>query len=109
MSVVEMLLTIFCSVLASSGLWSIIMYILQKKDKDDPKTKMILGLGHDRIMSLGTYYLDRHQQNGSGITSDEYENLHDYLYEPYKALGGNGSARRVIDEVKKLPIINHQS
>lgn len=34
------------------------------------------------------------------------ENLNTYLYEPYKKLGGNGSALRVMQEVNKLPIRN---
>ena len=27
-----------------------------------------------------------------------------YLYEPYEEMGGNGSARRVMEEVRKLPM-----
>ena len=38
------------------------------------------------------------------ITRDEYENLYDYLYKPYEAMGGNGSAKQVMEHVKKLPI-----
>lgn len=38
------------------------------------------------------------------ITQDEYENLHDYLYVPYKENDGNGSGDRVMAEVQKLPI-----
>ena len=55
----------------------------------------------DRIMYLGMRYIDR-----GWITQDEYENLNTYLYEPYKKLGGNGSALRVMQEVNKLPIRN---
>ena len=43
------------------------------------------------------------QKRGS-ITIDEYENLHDYLYLPYKEMGGNGSAEKVMTEVKKLRV-----
>lgn len=60
---------------------------------------MLLGLAHDRIMSLGMEYINR-----GYITHDEYENLRRYLFEPYEALGGNGSAGRVMQEVDKLPI-----
>jgi hypothetical protein len=60
---------------------------------------MLIGLGHDRIMFLGMKYIER-----GFITQDEYENLYDYLYKPYKKLGGNGSAERVMKEVDKLPI-----
>ena len=31
-------------------------------------------------------------------TQDEYENLRVYLYEPYERMGGNGSAKRIIQE-----------
>jgi hypothetical protein len=66
---------------------------------------MIIGLGHDRIVQLGMFYLERKDDNGQAwITRDEYENLHDYLYVPYAKLGGDGSAERVMNEVKKLPI-----
>ena len=44
-------------------------------------------------------YIDR-----GYVTQDEYENLQVYLYEPYEEMGGNGSARRVMEEVRKLPI-----
>jgi hypothetical protein len=81
---------------------------MQKKDETkDAKTQMIIGLGHDRIVQLGIYYLERKDENGqSYITRDEYENLHDYLWVPYHKLGGDGSAERVMDEVKRLPIRN---
>lgn len=38
------------------------------------------------------------------ITQDEYENLHEGLYTPYKNMGGNGCAKRVMEDVEKLPI-----
>lgn len=60
---------------------------------------MLIGLAHDRIIYLGLKYIER-----GWITKDEYENLIDYLYVPYDKLGGNGSAQRIINEVKKLPI-----
>lgn len=36
-------------------------------------------------------------------TQDEFENLYKYLYKPYKDCGGNGSAERIMEQVKKLP------
>ena len=92
----QILLTIFSSVLASSGLWA---YITKRLEKKDVKTEMLIGLGHDRIMYLGMAYIER-----GYITSDEYENLYEYLYKPYEKMGGNGSAKRVMNEVNNLPI-----
>lgn len=96
MTILEALVTILVSVLASSGVWALIMKLMDKKDV---RTQMLIGLGHDRIMYLGMHYVDR-----GWITRDEYENLVDYLYKPYELMGGNGSAKRVVDEVKKLPL-----
>ena len=59
----------------------------------------LVGMGHDRIISLGSKYIER-----GYITKDEYENLNDYLFKPYKALGGNGTAEKIIREVDKLPL-----
>lgn len=88
--------SVIASILASTGLWSLIQ---KKLDKKDAKSKMLRGLGHDRIMDLGMKYIQR-----GYITPDEYENLVDYLYGPYEALHGNGSAARIINEVKRLPV-----
>lgn len=93
---VQTALTIICSVVASSGFWA---YLQKRSDKNDAKSKMLLGLGHDRIVDLGIKYIER-----GWITQDEYENLNDYLYKPYEAMGGNGSAAKVMNEVRKLPI-----
>lgn len=73
--------------------------MMKVMDKKDVKTQMLIGLGHDRIMYLGKSYIDR-----GYITSTEYENLVDYLYRPYELMGGNGSAKRIIEEVKHLPL-----
>ena len=92
----QVILTVFSSVLASSGLWA---FIVKRAEKKDVKTQMLIGLGHDRIMYLGMVYIDR-----GWITQDEYENLYEYLYKPYEMMGGNGSVKRIMKEVDKLPI-----
>lgn len=92
----EMAITIFVSVMASSGFWA---FLQTRREKKDAKTKMILGLGYDRIVSLCGFYIER-----GYITQSEYEDLHKYLYKPYKDMGGNGSAERAFEEVKKLPL-----
>lgn len=93
---VQIIGAIVASALASSGLWT---FVQKRMDRKDAKTRMLVGLAHDRIIYLGMTYIERGQ-----ITQDEYENLFTYLYEPYAAMGGNGSAKKVIEEVDKLPI-----
>ena len=76
------------------------MELTAKRSKaDEAQRKMLVGLAHDRIIHLGMVYIER-----GYVTQDEYENLQVYLYEPYEEMGGNGSARRVMEEVRKLPI-----
>ena len=94
--ILQIIVTIVCSVLASSGLWS---FIQARREKKDAKTQMILGLVHDRIVNQGMIFIKR-----GWLTQDEYENLHDYLYVPYEKMGGNGSAKKIMAEVERLPI-----
>lgn len=94
--IIQTIITVVCSVLASSGFWA----LLQKKsDKKDATSNMLMGLGHDRIEHLAMNYIEK-----GFVTQYEYENLHRYLYKPYKDLGGNGSAEHLMNEVNKLPV-----
>ena len=92
---IQIIITLVCSLAASSGFWA---FVTMKLSRNDVKTQMLIGLAHDRIMYLGMGYIER-----GWITQDEYENLYEYLYKPYEKMGGNGSAKRVMDEVNKLP------
>ena len=88
--------SVVTSVIASSGFWN---YLQKKSEKKDSKTELLIGLAHNEIMNLGMKYIER-----GYITQDEYENFYEYLYVPYEKAGGNGSAKRVMQEVNKLPI-----
>lgn len=98
----QTLVTIVCAVFASSGLWAYLTARRERKDKKndkkDAQNAMIMGLGHDRIISLCEKYIDR-----GWITSDEYENLYTWLFVPYEELGGNGTAKRLMAIVDNLP------
>ena len=93
---IQMLLTGIFAVFASTGFWA---FIQKRNENKDVRSQMLIGLAHDRIMCLGMRYVER-----GWITQDEYENLYEYLYTPYEKMGGNGSAKRVMMEVNKLPI-----
>ena len=92
--------TIVLAVFASTGLWTFLTYLIQRRDKKvSAEGKMLRGLAHDRICYLGEEYIKR-----GAVSTDEFENLHDYLYQPYVALGGNGTAKKVMAEVDRLPL-----
>lgn len=97
----EVIIALITSVFASTGLWSLISWAIQRKaDKKDNLTRLVLGLAHEKIITLCMKYIKR-----GSITKDEYDDLIKYLYTPYKDCGGNGTVERVVEEVKKLPIV----
>ena len=93
---IQMVTSLIMGLIASSGFWA---FIQSKTGNRSLQAEMLVGLGHDRIVYLGMKYIER-----GYITKDEFENLNDYLYKPYSKLGGNGSAERIMQEVRKLPI-----
>lgn len=95
-----LIVSIVGAVFASTGFWAFLTFLIQRKDKkDSAESQMLKGLGHDRIIYLGSCYIKQ-----GYITKDDYENLHDYLYIPYKMLGGNGTTEKIMKEVEKLPL-----
>ncbi len=95
---VKTAVTILITLIGSAGFWS---YLDARRTKKSASTRLLIGIAHDRITFLGMKYVER-----GYITRDEYENLNDYLYEPYAEAGGNGSVKRVMEEVRKLPLHN---
>ena len=94
----QMVATIVCAVVASSGFWA---YIQKRSEKKDVRTQMLIGLAHDRIVYLGMSYIDR-----GWITQDEYENLHDYLYKPYEKWEEMVRRRKLCQKSTNYPFIN---
>ena len=100
----DVIIAIVASVFGSTGFWALLTAIWNAHSKKvSTEGKMLRGLAHDRICELGERYLKQ-----GYITKDEYENLHDYLYVPYEELGGNGTAKKIVDDCKKLPMRNDE-
>lgn len=96
----EVVVAIVVSVFGSTGFWALVTAIWQARNKKvSTEGKMLRGLAHDRICELGEKYLKQ-----GYITKEEYENLHDYLFVPYRELQGNGTAEKIMHDVSKLPI-----
>lgn len=98
MEIKSIIVSVVLGMFTSTGVWAFVTFMIQRKDrKDGAVARMLKGLGHDRICSLATFYIAR-----GSITMEEYESLHEYLYKPYKELGGDGTADRLMKEVDKL-------
>ena len=90
------ILTIIGAVFASQGFWT---WLQTRNSKRSAKTKLIMGLGYAEICRRAAIYLAQGE-----ITRDEYQDFVKYLYKPYRDMGGNGTADRLMREVEKLPI-----
>lgn len=57
-----------------------------------------MGLAYDKILWQCNKYIAQ-----GHISAREYNELEKYMFEPYQELGGNGTAAKLMDEVRKLP------
>lgn len=98
----QILVTAFATFLAASGgFW---VYIKRRFESNDASNKLLLGLAHYKIVELGLGCLEK-----GFVSKDEYDDLIRYFYDPYVALGGNGSVERIMILVKRLPLTLDQS
>lgn len=93
---IDIIITIICSVFASSGFWA---YLMNRQNKDTAERRMILGIGYRSICELCSMYIKR-----GYLSRDEYSDLKKYLYDPYREMGGNGTCERLMKEIDTLPI-----
>lgn len=80
----------------SGGFW---VYLTHRQKKREAIDSLIMGLAHDKIVYLGMRYIEK-----GFVTKDEYDDLFKYFWEPYHALGGDGSAERIVRLVDMLPL-----
>ena len=99
--IVQIAITVFCSVVASSGFWA---WLMKRSDRDNAQVQLLRGIAHNMIIDSGMSYIKR-----GWISKNEYSDFEKYLYEPYEKTGANGLAHRVYIEVQKLPIRDVQS
>ena len=106
----QTIITAVITALTSSGFVSLILYFLQRRDRQKEKdesiesaqAKMLLGLGHDRILSI----TDRLVKRGA-ITLKEKRNL-EYLWKPYNSLHGNGDCKIGYEACQHLPVVSEE-
>lgn len=95
----QIALTSVTTVFASSGFWA---YLKSRSKTLDARDRLMMGIAFDRITNYGPAYIQR-----GWITADDYEELRKYYFEPYKALGGNGTAEMIMERVAQLPFSHH--
>lgn len=91
-----LVLTIVCAVFASSGFWT---WLITRNNNRSAQARLIMGLGFSEIERKAKLYIEK-----GSISTDEYQDFVKYLYAPYKDMGGDGTAAKLMSEVDKLPI-----
>lgn len=94
-----MVIAVVLAILGSNGLWTVINNILiNRKDKKSVARQAMLALLHDRLYRLCQDYIKQ-----GYVTIDQLDNLM-YLWQPYERLGGNGTGKKLYDQVLELPL-----
>lgn len=91
----EIIVTIVVAIIGSGGFWT---FLQTRREKKSGLTAMVLGLGFSQLLQECNKYLDR-----GYITVEELDSLTKYLFDPYKALGGDGVAEKIYNKVCQLP------
>ena len=84
------------ALLGGSGIWA---WAKTRVDRNDSEDKLLLQVAKNQLVSQGRQYLKQ-----GYITMDEYEE-YESEYQVYSALGGNGLARRIFEQVDDLPML----
>lgn len=90
LAVIAALATMF----TSGGFWA---WLVSKNKKQTAVNQLLLGLAYDRIMDRGMLYIEK-----KWISKDEYEDFVKLFYDPYIELGGNGLAKKMMQDIQQL-------
>lgn len=93
---IQSLITIAVALISSSGVWGLFNLVIQKKSDT---TRLLRGVAHHLIVRESHRLLEQ-----GYMSTEDYRNIRKGLYEPYKQLGGNGLAEKLMNDVEKLPI-----
>lgn len=80
---------------ASAGFWK---FFSQRQKEKNSEVLLLLGIAREMFHAIGSSYIER-----GYVYREEYENLITNIYAPYKVLGGNGTADRIMEEIGDLP------
>lgn len=94
----EHLTEIVLAIFASTGFWACVQaVILKHMDRRSAERAALLGLLHEKLVAQCEVYLDK-----GYISEGQYRDLDEYIYQPYKNLGGNGTGEEYMKRVQSL-------
>lgn len=80
---------------ASAGFWR---FFSQRQKEKNAEVLLLIGIARETFHDKAASYIER-----GWLYREEYENLITHIYAPYKTLGGNGTADRIMEEIADLP------
>lgn len=89
------IITLIVGIFGSTGFWLFVQNSINKKSIERQALLSITFIG---VKMSCKAILDRGYAD-----VEEIEDIEKYLFEPYKAMGGNGSAEYLMERVKALP------
>ena len=93
---IEVILAIIAAIFGSTGFWS---WLQNRGRKKSAETRLLMGIAYSKIIDRCTEYINR-----GYVNTDEYHELEHYLFQPYKEMGGNGTAEKLFNDVSKLAV-----
>lgn len=100
------IITIIGFIFASNGFWAYLTNRSQKKSVNldqiqrdlEVQKKSNKALLHDRLFEVCLLCIEQEY-----VTTEELDNI-EYMFKPYEELGGNGMVRKLVKDVRKLPV-----
>ena len=96
MNTAEIIIAIVVAIFGSTGFWS---WLQNRGRKKSAETRLLMGIAYSKIIDRCTEYINR-----GYVNTDEYHELEHYLFQPYKEMGGNGTAEKLFNDVSKLTV-----
>lgn len=94
----EQTIALLVAVFASTGFWTFLSKLIERKHTPTPFENVVLALGRYRLLKLNKYYRDMGR-----IPNDDYE-TYISLGESYISAGGNSLVKKGFEENRKLPV-----
>ena len=91
----DIIVALVAAIFGSTGFWS---YVQNRSKKKSAEARLLMGIAYSEIIRRCEHYIKR-----GHIETDEYNELNKYLFTPYSEMGGNGTAQKLMNEVRSLP------
>jgi hypothetical protein len=91
------IITILAGILGSTGFWMLVQNQREKKSKER--------IAITAMLFMAVKMSCKSCLRRGWVSTEEIEDIEKYMFEPYKSMGGNGTAEMLMKKIKDLPNI----